>query len=73
MAGGGRPDEAGTGVTRVKDVKSQGEDGSANAPMQRNSIDSTTLLEGNNEIAIVHDGQVYRLRLTSTGKLILTK
>jgi hemin uptake protein HemP len=31
------------------------------------------LLKGAREIVIVHAGQDYRLRLTSTNKLILTK
>ncbi|MEZ5852440.1 MAG: hemin uptake protein HemP [Hyphomicrobiaceae bacterium] len=31
------------------------------------------ILEGANEIVIVHHGQDYRLRITAKGKLILTK
>ena len=31
------------------------------------------LLEGGREAVLVHDGTEYRLRLTSNGKLILTK
>jgi hemin uptake protein HemP len=34
---------------------------------------SETLLDGQTEVAIVHDGQVYRLRCTRQGKLILYK
>lgn len=37
------------------------------------SIDSTSLLGPGGEILIHHQQQVYRLRLTSQGKLILTK
>jgi hemin uptake protein HemP len=36
-------------------------------------IDSTTLLGPRGEVFIVHREQVYRLRVTSLGKLILTK
>jgi hemin uptake protein HemP len=31
------------------------------------------LLEGSREAVLLHDGAEYRLRLTSNGKLILTK
>jgi hemin uptake protein HemP len=40
------------------------------APRRLRSID---LLAGDDEIEIQHDTQVYRLRRTSLGKLILTK
>ena len=36
-------------------------------------IDSDALLKGQRELLIRHDGQLYRLRHTSNGKLILTK
>lgn len=36
-------------------------------------IPSQRLLLGRDEIQIVHQGQVYRLRQTRNGKLILTK
>ncbi|MFC7335100.1 hemin uptake protein HemP [Rhodocista pekingensis] len=36
-------------------------------------IDSRDLLRGGREIVIVHEGEEYRLRRTSQGKLILTK
>ena len=36
-------------------------------------ISSEKLLGGLRELEIVHGGGVYRLRITSTGKLILTK
>lgn len=39
----------------------------------RNSINSDVLFTGSNEIVIQHREQQYRLRLTRTGKLILTK
>jgi hemin uptake protein HemP len=31
------------------------------------------LLNGGREVVLLHDGDEYRLRLTSNGKLILTK
>ncbi|MDR7331507.1 hemin uptake protein HemP [Roseateles asaccharophilus] len=36
-------------------------------------VDSATLLGPGGEVLIVHQQQVYRLRVTSLGKLILTK
>ena len=36
-------------------------------------LSSEALLRGRREVEIEHAGQVYRLRLTSLGKLILTK
>ncbi|KQV89201.1 hemin uptake protein HemP [Pelomonas sp. Root1237] len=40
---------------------------------QARQIDSATLLGPMGEVFIVHQQQVYRLRITSQGKLILTK
>jgi len=40
---------------------------------QARHIDSATLLGPQGEVLIVHRQQVYRLRVTSLGKLILTK
>ncbi len=39
----------------------------------RKRISSKTLLGNEREIEIEHGGQLYRLRLTALGKLILTK
>jgi hemin uptake protein HemP len=36
-------------------------------------IDSVHLFRGSNEIVIVHQNQEYNLRITKSGKLILTK
>lgn len=36
-------------------------------------IRSEDLLKGRHEVVLLHDGQVYRLRRTRSGKLILTK
>lgn len=37
------------------------------------SVSSEQLFAGRNEIQITHGSSIYRLRLTSLGKLILTK
>lgn len=37
------------------------------------SVSSTDLLQGGVELRIRHEGELYRLRRTSKGKLILTK
>jgi hemin uptake protein HemP len=37
------------------------------------SYDSSDLLKGAREILIHHQGEIYRLRLTRNGKLILNK
>ena len=42
-------------------------------PGQARHIDSATLLGPQGEVLILHQQQVYRLRVTSLGKLILTK
>jgi hemin uptake protein HemP len=36
-------------------------------------LDSRALFAGANEVLIRHGGELYRLRLTQAGKLILTK
>lgn len=40
---------------------------------QARHIDSATLLGPGGEVFILHQQQVYRLRVTAQGKLILTK
>jgi hemin uptake protein HemP len=37
------------------------------------SVRSETLLQGQNLVSIVHNGETYQLRATRLGKLILTK
>lgn len=37
------------------------------------TITSTELLNGGNELIILHNGEIYRLRITSKNRLILTK
>ena len=44
----------------------------AGRPMAKR-VDSTDLMAGHTEIEIDHGGAIYRLRLTSLGKLLLTK
>jgi hemin uptake protein HemP len=44
----------------------------AGAPHVRR-VESTTLFERGREVVIVHHGQEYRLRITKSDKLILTK
>ena len=39
----------------------------------RPTVTSTDLFRGGREIVIRHGGEEYRLRITRTGKLILTK
>jgi hemin uptake protein HemP len=45
--------------------------GPASQPVPRIAI--RDLLGGGREAVLLHDGEEYRLRLTSNGKLILTK
>lgn len=40
---------------------------------QRRRIRTTDLIQGEREIILVHAGEEYVLRITKTGKLILTK
>jgi hemin uptake protein HemP len=40
---------------------------------ERRRVDSARLFEGARELLIDHEGECYRLRWTSKGKLILTK
>ena len=37
------------------------------------SLESRDLMQGRSQIEIVHRGEIYRLRITRQGKLILTK
>ena len=47
--------------------------GSAAVPGTRPRVPSNDILRGNAEVEIDHRGTLYRLRVTSLGKLILTK
>ena len=44
-----------------------------NAPPDSRTVSSESLLQGGNELQITHRGEVYRLRVTRSGKLILNK
>ncbi len=46
---------------------------SANKTEQPPSITSESLFGGSRQILIQHEGETYTLRITSRGKLILTK
>lgn len=56
-----------------------GQAGASNVPEPRagsgapRRFDSTALFAGAQEVEIVHDDAIYRLRRTALGKLILTK
>jgi hemin uptake protein HemP len=40
---------------------------------QRRRISTADLMQGAREVIIIHEGEEYVLRITKTGKLILTK
>jgi hemin uptake protein HemP len=46
-------------------------DSNCNEPAK--ALSSEQLLQGRSEVFIEHEGQLYRLRVTSRGKLYLTK
>ncbi|MDP1735140.1 MAG: hemin uptake protein HemP [Sulfuritalea sp.] len=48
-------------------------DNSQQSMMARRPLDSATLLGRHDEVEIAHHGEIYRLRRTRQGKLILTK
>ncbi|EHQ53585.1 hypothetical protein ECTPHS_13013 [Ectothiorhodospira sp. PHS-1] len=43
------------------------------SPLSGRLLSSTDLLEGRRQLRIEHQGEIYTLRVTSKGKLILTK
>ena len=45
----------------------------AAGPRPPRRVESVTLFQLDRELVIVHHGQEYRLRITKSGKLILTK
>ncbi len=47
--------------------------GSASAPGEPRRLSSRVLFGGRRELLIEHEGALYRLRVTSQDKLILTK
>jgi hemin uptake protein HemP len=58
---------------RTMDVSSGSPPARPTPPPLLRRIASAELMAGRREIAILHDGQEYRLRITAAGKLILTK
>ena len=51
--------------------RASGKGGSASVPVRH--LTSEELLAGAREVVIEHENELYRLRCTSKGKLILTK
>lgn len=51
-------------------LETTGDASEADGPL---TVTSQELLQGRRELWIEHDGQLYRLRVTSRGKLYLTK
>jgi hemin uptake protein HemP len=47
-------------------------DANAQRPSGPRTLDSDELLQGGSEVAIRHNGRLYRLSRTRSGKLILT-
>jgi len=45
----------------------------AQAGIAGSALDSTALLQGRSHVSITHNGEMYQLRATRLGKLILTK
>jgi hemin uptake protein HemP len=58
---------------RPRPVPPQQQIGGETADSQQRGIDSVTLLGGQRELIIRHGTETYRLRLTASDKLILTK
>lgn len=58
---------------RTEDIGSERQGGDYANKARPARFDSRALLQAAREIIIEHDGTDYRLRLTSNGKLILTK
>ncbi len=57
---------------KIDSPRTAGAPQSGAAPTMRR-MTSNELLAGRKELAIEHSGEEYRLRITSKGKLILTK
>jgi hemin uptake protein HemP len=49
------------------------DEGAAAGPRPLRRVESVTLFQLDRELVIVHHGQEYRLRITKSDKLILTK
>ncbi|MEX0922418.1 MAG: hemin uptake protein HemP [Rhodovibrionaceae bacterium] len=55
------------------DLPSCVEQGSSTTSSGELTVSSQSVMSGRAEIRIDHNGEVYRLRITNSGKLILTK
>jgi hemin uptake protein HemP len=64
---------SGAGESSTNGLPSQRPGGASAGASERREVESTTLLAGGRELLIRHGGEVYTLRQTSKGKLILTK
>lgn len=58
-------------MTRNSKDREQPAEASAIGALRR--ISAVELFAGSREVIVEHEGQYYRLRITSNGKLILTK
>lgn len=65
-------EEPGANVVRSSEQSAPSQD-DADPSSSRRVIKSGELLAGRNELHIEHNGELYLLRRTSNGKLILTK
>lgn len=57
----------------VVDPLIEGQVSPSSAKRSVREVDSCELLRGESELLIRHDGELYRLKLTRNGKLILQK
>jgi hemin uptake protein HemP len=60
-------------IARAEAAGPIGSDGTAVEPSLVRRVESATLFQRGREVIIVHRGQEYRLRITKSDKLILTK
>ncbi|WAJ28954.1 hemin uptake protein HemP [Antarcticirhabdus aurantiaca] len=57
----------------VEDARAPQPAGASSRPDEAVPVEARTLLGGRRELLIAHGAELYRLRLTSNNKLILTK
>jgi hemin uptake protein HemP len=68
-----QPDSARTDMPTPPLVSSRFSTEPGQRSRQPDSIPTNLLFQGGQEILIDHNGEIYRLRITKNGKLILTK
>lgn len=73
MSNHGKPTTPAPTAPRPASLPGPAAPGAEAPPTQRARWSSRTLLAGHREVEIEHDSVIYRLQLTSLGKLILTK